>query len=102
MFVNARDMAIITRLRNGQRLVGADWDAVLKLADLSVHGAISHARHRGFDPPEIGYEFLGKDKVVFAEAEAAWPVEKIAICIGDKPKVPGWSVLSGAEFMQQY
>lgn len=102
MFVNAKDMAIITRLRNEQRLVGTDWDGVLKLADLSVHGAISHARHRGFDPPEIGFEFLGKDRVVVAEAEAAWPTEKIAICIGDKPSVPGWTVLSGVEFMQQH
>ncbi|WP_447585569.1 HNH endonuclease [Pseudoxanthomonas mexicana] len=102
MFVNSTDMAIITRLRNAQRLVGNDWDAVLKLADLSVHGAISHARHRDFEPPEIGYEFAGKDQTVIAEAEAAWPARRIAICIAEKPSIPGWTMLSGAEFMQRY
>lgn len=102
MFVNARDMAIITRLRREQRLIRDDWDAVLKLADLSVHGAISHARHKGFDPPEIGYEFAGRDGTVIAEVEAAWPTQKIAICIADRPGIPGWTMLSGAEFMQRY
>lgn len=102
MFVGAADMAIITRLRREQKLVGSDWDAVLKLADLSVHGAISHARHKGFDPPEIGYEFAGSDGRVIAEVEAAWPARKIAICIADKPGIPGWTMLSGAEFMKRY
>lgn len=102
MFIRATDMAIITRLRREQLLIGSDWDAVLKLADMSVHGAISHARHKGFDPPEIGYQFVGKDGRVIAEFDAAWPVRRVAICIANKPDIPNWAILSGAEFMQRY
>jgi len=102
IFISAGDMATITRLRRAQEVLQPDWATVMRLADLSVHGALLHAQHRGFAPPEIGYEFADTKGTVCAEVEAAWPAEKVAICISEKPGVRGWSFFWGTEFMARY
>lgn len=102
MFVSLANMATITRLRNAQKLVGDDWGSILDLADLSVHGALSHARHKGFPPPEIGYEFLDEKGVVRSEIEAAWPDRKIGICVGEVPDEHGWQLMDAIGFMESH
>lgn len=101
MFVSAHDMATLSRLRNEQGLVGSSWDAVIKLADLSVRGALLHAQHRGFKPPSLGHRATDANGNL-VEMSAAWAANKVGICLLDKPTVPGWEILSGVEFMRRY
>jgi len=99
MFIRAQDMATIGRLRREQQLDPVGWDHVMKLADLSVHGALSDARNRGMPCPEIGFEISGADGRVVAEIEVAWPDSRRGIFVGEKPNAPGWQLMEAAEYL---
>ena len=74
----------------------------MELADLAVHGGLLHGRHKGFGVPVIGYEFLSAKGLVIAEAEVAWPEQRIAIYVADAPMIDGWTVLNPVEFIERF
>lgn len=102
MFISMKDMQLLTRLRREQSILAGDWVQVLELADLSVHGALMHARHRGFEVPEIGYGLMSQDRVIIFEVEVAWKQKRVAISIANAPEVAGWTIVSPADFIRNY
>ncbi|EPJ2923400.1 hypothetical protein [Pseudomonas aeruginosa] len=102
MFISMTDMQLLTRLRREQNITADDWAQVLELADLSVHGALMHARQRGFPVPEIGYEFVNTKGVVVASTEVAWLERRVALCLSEAPDIDSWTVLSSAAFIDNY
>lgn len=102
MFISMTDMQLLTRLRREQNITAGDWAQVLELADLSVHGALMHARHKGFEVPEVGYGLMNQNQVITFEVEVAWEQRCIAISITKAPEISGWEILSPAEFMEKF
>lgn len=102
MFISMTDMQLLTRLRREQNITADDWTQVMELADLAVHGGLLHGRHKGFGVPVIGYEFLSAKGLVIAEAEVAWPEQRIAIYVADAPMIDGWTVLNPVEFIERF
>lgn len=102
MFISMTDMKLLTRLRREQSILASDWQQVLKLADLSVHGALMHAQHRGFEVPEVGYVLMSHDQGITFEVEAAWRHKRIAISIANAPEIAGWTIVSPADFIGAY
>lgn len=102
MFISMANMQLLTRLRREQSILAGDWARVLELADLSVHGALSHARHRGFEVPEIGYVLTNRDQAISFEVEVAWKQKRVAISIANIPEIAGWTVVSPADFIGTY
>ncbi len=102
LFISASDMKVLNRLRREQSIVADDWNGVLDLADLAVHGALYHARHKNFEAPVIGYEFVNEREVVTAEVEVAWPDRRIAILVADAPPMPNWTMLNPVEFIEKF
>ena len=99
MFIRAQDMVLISRLRREQSLIPTGWEQAMKLADLSVHGALAEAKVRSMPCPEIGFEISGRDGKVIAEIEVAWPDSRIGIYVGAKPEAPGWNLMEPAEYL---
>lgn len=102
MFISMTDMQLLTRLRREQNITADDWAQVLELADLSVHGALMHARHKGFEVPEVGYGVMNQNHVIIFEAEIAWEFKRIAISVTQAPEIEGWTILSPAEFISRF
>lgn len=75
---------------------------MLELADLSVHGTLMHARQKGFDVPEEGYGSMNQNHVIIFEVEVAWVQRRIAISISTAPEIACWTILSPAEFVENY
>lgn len=101
MFISSNDMSTLTRLRRQQRVSdSSDWDGVLKLADTAAHGALYFAQRQGFEPPEIGYEFVDARGAVITHVEAAWPDRRIAIYVSNPPEITDWTMYSTAEFLE--
>lgn len=101
MFISSADMQILTRLRREQSIVADDWEQAIALADLSVHGALLHAKHKGFELPEVGYEFTSAKGVVLAEVQLAWPSQRLAVHVSEGVDFPGWKVMTPIEFIEQ-
>ncbi|MCY1380187.1 hypothetical protein D9M69_679820 [compost metagenome] len=102
MFISMTDMQLLTRLRREQGIFADDWAQLMELADLSVHGALMHARHRGFEVPEVGYGLMNQNRVIIFEAEVAWEYKRVAISITDAPEIAGWTIVSPANFIGKY
>lgn len=99
MFVSAKDMAIITKLRREQGILAKAMPEVYRLADLSVHGVIGHAEANGWEMPEVGFEIADHSGQVVAELELAWPNRRVGVYLHEKPPVPGWTLQNPAEFL---
>jgi len=102
MFISITDMQLLTRLRREQSILAGDWTQVLELADLSVHGALMHAKHRGFEVPEVGYGLVSQDRVTTFEVEVAWKQRHVAISVTDAPVMADWTIVSPADFIRNY
>lgn len=102
LFISASDMKVLNRLRREQNIVADDWKGVLDLADLAVHGALYHARHKNFEAPVIGYEFISAKGVVTAEVEVAWPERRIAIFLADAPRIANWTMVNPVDFIEAF
>lgn len=102
MFISMTDMQLLTRLRREQSITADDWAQVLELADLSVHGAVMHARHKGFEVPEVGYGVMNQNRVIIFEAEVAWEFKRIAISVTQAPEIEGWTILNPADFIGRF
>lgn len=101
MFISSADMQVLTRLRREQSIVAGDWEQAAALADLSVHGALLHAKHKGFEVPEVGYEFTNAKGVVVAEVELAWPAQRLAVHVSEGVDFPGWNIMTPIEFIER-
>lgn len=102
LFISASDMKTLTRLRSEQSIVANDWKGVMDLADLAAHGALLHARQKGFGIPIIGYEFINDKGEVVADVEAAWPDQRIAIHVSGAPPFTNWAMLNPVEFIDRF
>jgi hypothetical protein len=96
VFIQKKDMQLITRIRNAQQIKPSGWDEVLKLADSAILGILGILRSRGVSPPAIGYEFTDSSDAVTAVVEAAWPLKRQALVLTneDVPKERGWHFLT--------
>lgn len=99
MFIRREDMLTITRLRREQGLVKTEWETVMKLADLSVRGGLSHAKAQGLEAPVVGYahQDRGGDARMF---EAAWPDRRLALAVHSKKDLPSWEIHDVASFVE--
>lgn len=102
MFISSSDMQALTRLRREQSIFADDWERAIALADLSVHGALMHAKHKGFEVPEVGYEFTSSKGAVVAEAELAWPSQRLAVRISEGGEFPGWNIMTPIKFIERH
>ena len=102
MFISAADMRLLTRLRREQGIVAGDWAQVINLADLSVRGALMHARQKGFAVPELGAQLVRVHSLLGVEVEVAWPAKQLAISISYAPEVEGWTILTPTDFIESH
>ncbi|MNM71689.1 hypothetical protein D3C81_833600 [compost metagenome] len=101
LFISAINMKALIRLRREQHIIATDWNGVMELADLAFHGALLHARQKGFGMPLIGYQLLDNTGAVVADVEVAWPNQRIAIYVSETPQIPNWTLLNPVEFIEQ-
>ncbi len=59
------------------------WQEAFELTDPSVHKLLKRLKKEGSQPPELGYELIVNNRIV-AEAELAWPAEKVAYLTSDQ------------------
>ncbi|MFW6415283.1 MAG: Zn-binding domain-containing protein [Thermodesulfobacteriota bacterium] len=64
-------------------VVNPDWNEVYELADPSMHETLRSLQNQECQVPEVGFELLVNNKVL-AEAELAWPAEKVAYFTADQ------------------
>lgn len=104
MLISSENMRLLSTLRRSQQVypVTHEWDEALALADLSVHGALLHARHKGLPVPQIGYEFVDAAGVYRSQVEVAWPQRRIGIHVMEKPIFGGWQLFNPVEFIETY
>jgi hypothetical protein len=100
MFLSLASMQTLTRLRRDQGIIADRWEWAIALADLSVHGALLHAKQMGFEVPELGYQIIGPTGSVLAEVELAWPSRRLGVCISKTVECPGWRLISSIEFIE--
>lgn len=90
MFLTGDEMRLITRLRIEQGKVEKNWDSVFKHADLAMRPLLAMARHRQWEPPELGFAIPGKTGAI--STEAAWPKRRIGIVNAEETQFPnGWT-----------
>lgn len=101
MFISLSDMQLLTRLRREQGIVADSWERATALADLSVQGALSHARHHGLEMPEIGYEITSSAGAVLGVVELGWPSRRLGVHISGGLHCPGWNLMRPVEFIER-
>ena len=102
MFISLAQMQVLTRLRRAQGIIADNWERVVELADLSVQGALKHARQQGFDVPELGYEITSSAGAVVGVIELAWPSQQLGVYISGALECPGWNLMRPVEFIERY
>lgn len=55
------------------------WEPIMDLAAAEVQPWLQQLARQGVSLPEVGYELMGSDERVLAEAELAWPDRKVAV-----------------------
>ena len=79
--------------------ISQGWSEAIDLADDSIRDFLVNIAQLDLPIPEIGYELVGAQGTVVADAEVAWPENTLAIQIRDEPehadefKRAGWQVL---------
>ena len=80
-----------------------DWQAALELAAAALHGPMQNWAANGLPAPEVGYELADDAGRVQAEAELAWPKQRVAVLHGDQAEKAalfeqaGWQTYSVGE-----
>jgi hypothetical protein len=78
-----------------------DWEAAAGLAAAEVQPLLAELFAAGAPPPTVGYELLGADGCVVAEAELAWVGAQIAVLLGEAHErdflAAGWAVYQAAD-----
>jgi hypothetical protein len=81
----------------------AEVEELLTYADERCHGIIRTCAARSLPLPVVGYELLGPQGKVCADAELAWPSQKVAVLLPDRMDAApvfegtGWKVFSVAD-----
>ncbi|NVK41166.1 MAG: hypothetical protein HWE39_07970 [Oceanospirillaceae bacterium] len=108
MFIKARDMTLLQKLRKEQGILGAaaDWSDLFELVDPPYNGLLRFYQKDGMARPEIGYELAGSRGDVVAEIEIAWPDAKFAV-VGDEGAQKnvaalGWKAVTLEEALRGY
>ena len=65
-------------------LSAEDWEGATELADSEVHDLLGELFGRGAPPPEVGFELVGAEGAVLAEAELGWPAHRIAVLLANQ------------------
>ncbi len=117
MFVSRKDRQLINRLRNEQfskkskvksGQSASNWEEVFELADPAMSGFLGMCKHKGWHPPEPGYEVYADGQVQCPPLEVAWEYKKIAVVI-DKidlqnctTKLQDWKIYTLSEAMDKW
>ena len=78
----------------------AAWESVMALATEALHDAMAQWAALGLRKPEVGFELADQRGQVLAEAELAWPPERVAVLEDDRADArarfahAGWRVYS--------
>lgn len=108
MFIKAKDMALLQRLRRSQGIIGskAQWSDLFELIDPPYSGLLRLYQNDGAARPEIGYELAGAHGEVVAEIEIAWPDAKFAVVGDDNVKTllfgMGWKAVTLEDALRGY
>ena len=74
----------------------APWSEAVSLASPALHGTMRTLAARGAPAPEVGFELPDGSGRVTAEAELAWPDERVAVVVAAESAAPfaaaGWRV----------
>ena len=79
-----------------------DGEEAINLAAPELQPAMKHWSELGLPIPEVGFELDGPGGRVIAEAELAWPGQKVAVLLPEQEpckrqfEKAGWRVLDGA------
>ncbi len=63
----------------------AAWSEARELTEPEAHALLGVLAEAGWPVPEVGYELVGADGAVAAEAELAWPARRVALVHEDHP-----------------
>ena len=80
-----------------------DWAEAMEFAAEPLHAAMRQWAAAGLPAPEVGFELADGKGQVLAEAELAWPTQRVAVLHGEPAEEAaafeqaGWRVLSIAE-----
>ena len=81
----------------------AEWEAVMELAAAELRDAMERWAASGLPVPQVGYELADSTGSVLAEAELAWPQQRLAVLHGEQAdgaaafKEAGWRVYSATD-----
>lgn len=84
-WVGQEGMADLARLVGGASAASVDrpfsqiWEPIMDLAAAEVQPWLQQLARQGVSLPKVGYELMGSDERVLAEAELAWPDRKVAV-----------------------
>jgi DEAD/DEAH box helicase domain-containing protein len=77
-------------------LMSEDWEAVASYAASSVQNLIAELFNAGVTAPDVGFELLGSNGCVIAEAELAWTQLEVAVLLDESGRdafeAAGWIV----------
>ncbi len=76
-------------------LMSEEWEVAANFAAASLQVLLTELFNLALSAPIVGYELLGADRCVVAEAELAWPQRRVAVLLGDQPDATfvseGWT-----------
>ena len=61
-----------------------DWEGATELAAPEVHDLLAELSGRNAPVPEVGFELVGAEGAVLAEAELGWPALKVAVLLANR------------------
>ena len=61
-----------------------DWEGATDLAAPEVHELLRELSGRGAPVPEVGFELVGANGAVLAEAELGWPAHRVAVLLANR------------------
>jgi DEAD/DEAH box helicase domain-containing protein len=78
--------------------MSSEWEAAASFAAREVQSLLAHLFAAGVPAPVVGYELVGTDGCIAAQAELGWPAARAAVVI-DPDAVPtfeaaGWTVFA--------
>ncbi len=95
------DLGAVSDAAQAPGEVDALWREALDLAAPELIPVLEALSQAGTPPPEVGFELADDNCVVLAEAELAWPEQRVAVVWPQDPKQTGiiaragWQVVSG-------
>lgn len=108
MFIKAKDMALLQKLRKEQGILSsaADWEDLFALVDPPYAGLLRFYHRDKQSKPEIGYEITDSKNAVIAEIEIAWPGAKFGV-VGNQSEQKklaalGWKAVTLEDALREF